>query len=67
MQNRKYKDLFRLISTLVGTGGDLAANEQVIVREFINRRFQQAFDESPIWERYLVTSEERDILALTLS
>jgi hypothetical protein len=67
MQNRQYKDLFRLISTLVGTGGDLAANEQVIVREFINRRFQQAFDESPIWERYLVTSEERDILALTLS
>ncbi len=67
MQNRKYKDLFRLISTLVGTGGDLAANEQVIVREFINRRFQQAFDESPVWTRYIVSSEERNIVSLLLS
>ena len=69
MQNRKYKDLFSLITSLIGHGGELPAtgNEDEIIRNFINRRFQQIFDESPVWERYLVTSEQRDILALTLS
>ena len=53
MQTRTYGDLFKLISALVGTGGQLATGEQDQLRHFINRRFQEAFDESPIWPRYL--------------
>jgi hypothetical protein len=37
------------------------------VANLINRRFLQAFNESPIWPRYLVTSEERDIISLNIS
>ena len=67
MQTRSYKDLFRLITSMIGTGGELAANEQVQVADFINRRFQQAFNESPIWPRYFVNSEARDIISLIIS
>jgi archaellum component FlaG (FlaF/FlaG flagellin family) len=54
---------------MVGTGGELSdpQGEQNLVSRLINRRFQEAFDESPIWPRYLVSSEERQIIALTLS
>ena len=67
MQTRTYGDLFKLISALVGTGGQLATGEQDQLRHFINRRFQEAFDESPIWPRYLVSSEARNIVSLVLS
>jgi len=66
MQTRDYKDLFRLISSMIGTGGELTANEQTQVSNFINRRFQQAFDESPVWPRYFVNSEARDIISLII-
>jgi len=67
MQTRDYKDLFRLISSMIGTGGELSASEQTQVSNFINRRFQQAFDESPVWPRYFVNSEERDVISIELS
>jgi len=65
MQTRTYKDLFRLITSMIGTGGELAASgtEDTQVADFINRRFQQAFDQSPIWPRYFVNSEARDIIS----
>jgi ribosomal protein L27 len=68
MQTRSYKDLFRLITSMIGTGGELAASgtEDTQVADFINRRFQQAFDTSQVWPRYLVTSEERRIIGLTI-
>ena len=68
MQTRTYKDLFRLITSMIGTGGELpgSGTEDTQVADFINRRFQQAFDQSPIWSRYLVTSEERRIIGLTI-
>jgi hypothetical protein len=68
MQTRSYKDLFRLITSMIGTGGQLASSgtEDTQVADFINRRFQQAFDQSPVWPRYLVTSEERRIIGLTI-
>ncbi len=68
MQTRSYKDLFRLITSMIGTGGQLDASgtEGTQVADFINRRFQQAFDTSPVWPRYLVTSEERRIIGLTI-
>jgi hypothetical protein len=67
MQTRTYGDLFKLISALVGTGGQLATGEQDQLRHFINRRFQEAFDESPVWPRYLVSGEKRIISSLNLS
>ena len=67
MQTRTYGELFKTASALIGTGGQLATGEQDQLRHFINRRFQQAFDESPVWPRYLVSSEARDINSHTLS
>tara|TARA_R110002012_G_scaffold44522_1_gene119262 strand:+ start:600 stop:1595 length:996 start_codon:yes stop_codon:yes gene_type:complete len=67
MQTRTYGDLFKTTSALIGTGGQLDVTEQDQLSHFINRRFQQAFDESPVWPRYFVPSEERDIALYTLS
>ena len=67
MQTRTYGDLFKITSALIGTGGELDVSEQDQVSHFINRRFQQAFDESPVWPRYLVSSEARDIISLNIS
>ena len=69
MQTRSYKDLFRLITSMIGTGGELAASgtEDTQVADFINRRFQQAFDTSPVWPRYFINSEARDIISLNIS
>jgi len=66
MQTRTYGDLFKLIQSLAGVGS-FAPTEADDIANLINRRFLQAFNESPIWPRYLVTSEKRDILSLTLS
>ena len=66
MQTRTYGDLFKLIQSLAGVG-EFAPSEQDDIANLINRRFLQAFNESPIWPRYIVSSEKRDILALTLS
>ena len=69
MQTRTYKDLFRLITSMIGTGGELpgSGTEDTQVADFINRRFQQAFDTSPVWPRYFVNSEARDILLINIS
>ena len=66
MQTRTYGDLFKLIQSLARVGS-FAESEQDDIANLINRRFLQAFNESPIWPRYIVSSEKRDILALTLS
>ena len=67
MQTRTYGELFKTASALIGTGGELSAGEQSQLGHFINRRFQQAFDESPVWPRYLVSSEEKKIALYGLS
>ena len=67
MQTRTYGDLFKITSALIGTGGELDVTEQDQLSHFINRRFQQAFDESPVWPRYLVSSEKRNIISYVLS
>ena len=66
MQTRTYGELFKLIRSLAGVGA-FSANELDDVANLINRRFLQIFNESPIWPRYLVSSEKRDVLALTLT
>jgi hypothetical protein len=69
MQTRTYKDLFRLITSMIGTGGQLQSSgtEEIQVADFINRRFQEAFDESSVWPRYFVASEERALALYQLS
>jgi len=67
MQTRTYGDLFKTASALIGTGGELSAGEQSQLGHFINRRFQQAFDESPVWPRYFVPSEERTLSSFALA
>jgi len=66
MQDRNYGDLFTLSSSLIGTV-TLAVDECKQLASLINRRFQQAFDESPVWPRYLVPSEKRQVAAYVLS
>ena len=66
MQTRTYGELFKLIRSLAGVGS-FSTSELDDIANLINRRFLQIFNESPIWPRYFVTSEKRDILALTLS
>jgi hypothetical protein len=66
MQTRTYGDLFKLIQSLAGVGS-FAPSEADDIANLINRRFLQAFNESPIWPRYFVSSEKRDILSLQLS
>ena len=67
MQTRTYGDLFKTASALIGTGGELSAGEQSQLGHFINHRFQQAFDESPVWPRYFVPSEERTLSSFALA
>lgn len=66
MQTREYGDLFSLISNMIGAV-TLASDEQTQVANFINRRFFEAFQESPVWPRYVVTGEERDIAIYNIS
>jgi len=66
MQTRTYGDLFKITSALIGTGGQLDVTEQDQLSHFINRRFQQAFDESPVWPRYVVAGEPRRIASLAI-
>ena len=66
MQTRTYGDLFKITSALIGTGGQLDVTEQDQLSHFINRRFQQAFDESPVWPRYVVAGEPRRVVSLAI-
>jgi len=60
MQTRTYGSLFKLIKSLAGVDS-FTAEEQNDISRFINRRFFQAYNESPIWVRYLVTGEKRPV------
>jgi len=66
MQTRTYGELFKLIRSLAGVGS-FSTSELDDIANLINRRFLQIFNESPIWPRYFVSSESRDIISLTIS
>ena len=66
MQTRTYGDLFKLVQSLAGVTA-FATNEQDDIANLINRRYQTAFNTSPIWPRYLVQSEERNIAVFKVS
>lgn len=60
MQNRTYGDLFKLIQSLAGVNS-FTSQEQGDISRFINRRYFQAYNESPNWVRYINVSEEREV------
>lgn len=60
MQTRTYGSLFKLIQSLAGVDS-FTTEEDGDISRFINRRYFQAFNESPIWVRYLVTGEKRPV------
>ena len=66
MQTRTYGDLFKLVQSLAGVTA-FSDNEQDDIANLINRRYQAAFNTSPIWPRYLVQSEERTLSIFSVS
>lgn len=58
MQTRTYGELFNLIQSLAGVRA-FAPSEQDDIANFINRRFSEIYNESPIWPRYVVPNEPR--------
>jgi hypothetical protein len=60
MQDRTYGDLKTLIRSLAGSGS-FTTEEQASIDSFVNRRYNEAFNMSQSWPRYLVVGEERSI------
>ncbi len=58
MQNRTYNELFDLIKSLAGVN-EFTTEETNYIREFVNRRFYEAFEVTETWPRYLVVGEAR--------
>lgn len=58
MQNRTYNELFNLIKSLAGVN-EFTTEETDYIREFVNRRFYEAFEVTEAWPRYLVVGEAR--------
>lgn len=60
MQDRTYGDLRTLIQSLAGAGS-FTTEEQTSIDSFVNRRYNEAYNMSQSWPRYLVVGEERSI------
>ena len=58
MQNRSYTELFDLIKSLAGVN-EFTTEETDYIRNFVNRRFYEAFEVTETWPRYLVVGEAR--------
>lgn len=63
---RKNQDLFNLIKALAGVN-QFTTNEVTNLVDLTNRRLTTAYDSSPMWTRYVVASEERDLIVLRVS
>jgi len=60
MQTRTYGELIDLIQSLIGAG-TMLGDEYLKIANFINRRYSEAYNTSPSWARYIVSSEERTL------
>jgi hypothetical protein len=63
---RRNQDLFNTIKALAGVN-DFTDNEITDLVSFTNRRLTMAYNTSPMWERYVVISEERNVSSFALS
>jgi hypothetical protein len=66
MQLRTYSDLLSLIQSLAGVSS-FTEDEKPQILNFVNRRAFEAYNISPIWPRYLVSSQSRDLNVYSLS
>ncbi len=62
---RRNQDLFNTIKALAGVN-DFTDNEITDLVSFTNRRLTMAYNTSPMWERYVVAGEERNISSFEL-
>ena len=60
MQAKSYEILFNLVKSLAGVNS-FTTEENSYILNFTNRRFQQAYDGSEFWPRYLVVGEARTV------
>ena len=60
MQTKTYETLFNLVKSLAGVNS-FTTEENSYILNFTNRRFQQAYDGSEFWPRYLVVGEARTV------
>lgn len=60
MTSRTYSDFYTLVKALAGVT-DFTTSEQASLLAMANRRFKEAYDQSPVWPRYLVVGEGRTI------
>ena len=65
MQTRPYSALTSLIEALIGA--TLTLEEHRHVLHLVNRRFQEAYNTTQFWPRYLVSSEERTLYTILTS
>jgi hypothetical protein len=60
---RRNQDLFNTIKALAGVN-DFTDNEITDLVSFTNRRLSMAYNTTPMWERYVVASEERQLAVI---
>lgn len=63
MQTRTLGDLILLIESLLGGTFNNVSEMRTVLR-LINRRLTTAYNTTPMWERYLVISEERQLAVI---
>ena len=63
---RSNQDLFNTIKALAGVN-DFTTEETVNLVDLTNRRLNMAYNTSPMWERYVVVSEERQLATIKVS
>ena len=66
MQVKSYTDLKALIQALAGVSS-FTTEEDSRILSFVNRRAAEAYNLSPSWARYLVSSEERQLSGVNVS
>lgn len=62
---RSNQDLFNTIKALAGVN-DFTTEETANLVDLANRRLSMAYNTSPMWDRYVVVSEERNISSFIL-
>ena len=60
---RRNKDLYDTITALAGVG-DFTTQEKADLVSLTNRRLSMAYNKSPIWDRYIVVGEERELATI---
>ena len=63
---RSNADLFSMIKALAGVN-QFTSNEETMLISLTERRLNMAYNTSPIWDRYIVVSEERNLSSFKIS